>query len=188
MSTAMLAAIQAGELLPAFFVEAHFRDGIAYLWSGYGSITWGGHAWLGTGSLGSISAMEEGSNVEARGITIALSGIDTGLLAEAMGEIQQGLPALVYLGLFNGSSLIDTPIKSWAGSIDEPLIDVDGSTATISINCENRLIEMNVAKDRRYTQDDQQIDNPGDLGFMFVLAIQEMAWYWGSAPTSSANI
>jgi len=32
---------------------------------------------------------------------------------------------------------------SWAGRTDQPTIEMDGSTATISINCENRLVEMN---------------------------------------------
>ena len=47
--------------------------------------------------------------------------------------------------------LIASPITVWRGLLDQPTIDVSADTASISINCESRLIEMNVAVDRRYT-------------------------------------
>ena len=58
----------------------------------------------------------------------------------------------------------------------------------ISINCENRLLDMNTPVDRRYTQDDQQIDHPGDMGFQFVNGITEINIYWGKSPTTSNNL
>ena len=44
---------------------------------------------------------------------------------------------------------------------------------------------MNVAVDRRYTDEDQQMDYPGDLGFQFVNGIQEAQIYWGRSPSST---
>jgi len=141
------------------------------------------------GSLGSISTIEEGSTVEAKGVTLTLSGIDATLLTGILTEFQVGLPVLVYLGLFDSSgSLIADPIVSWAGRMDQPTLDVDGTTATISIACENRLVDMNVAVDRRYTNEDQQLDHPGDRGFEFVNSIQEVMLYWGRSPSSHNNI
>jgi hypothetical protein len=70
--------------------------------------------------------------------------------------------------------------------MDQPTIDVDGTTATIAINCESRLLDMNVAVDRRYTNEDQQLDHPGDRGLEFVNSIQEVVIYWGRSPSSSA--
>lgn len=188
MSTAMLAAINASELFPAIFVEATFATGPVYVWSGMGSITWNAQTWVGIGSLGSISTIDEGSTVEAKGIALTLSGIDPTLLADVLGEFSLGQPVTVYLGLFNGGALIDHPITSWAGRMDQPTIEVDGKAAMITINCESRLLDMNTAVDRRYTADDQQRDWPGDLCFNFVNAIQEMTLYWGTAPTSAGNI
>ena len=57
MTGGQLAAIQSTNLRPAFFVEAHFVNGPIYVWTGRGSITWGGHTWLGVGTLGSISTI-----------------------------------------------------------------------------------------------------------------------------------
>lgn len=183
-----LAAVQSTNLRPAFFVEAHFVNGPIYVWSGRGSIVWGGHTWLGVGSLGSISTIEEGSSIDAKGITITLSGIDSDLLGDILTEFQVGLPVIVNLGLFDATlTLIDTPVIAWAGRMDQPTIDVDGQTCTISINCENRLVEMNVAVDRRYTNEDQQLDFPGDRGMEFVSSIQDVTIYWGRTPSSINN-
>lgn len=188
MSSAMLTAIDARELAPAIFVEAFFSSGPVRLWTGFGPIVWNGFTWTGIGTLGSLSPIDDGATVEAKGITLTLSGIDPAMLTHVLGEFSLGQPVTIYLGLFNAGSLIANPITSWAGRMDQPTIDVAGSTASISINCENRLADMNAAVDRRYTADDQQRDWPGDLGFTFVNAIQEMTLYWGTSPTSAGNI
>lgn len=188
ISASMLTAIQSSSFQPALLVEMHFVSGVSYVWNGRGTLSWNSHSWLGVGNFGSISVIEEGATVSARGITLALSGIDASMLADALQEMQVGLPAVVYLGIFdpaNPGVLFNTPLTSWAGRMDQPTIDVDGTTASISINCENRLVVMDVAVDRRYTNDDQQIDHPGDLGFQFVNSIQEQTVYFGRTPNGS---
>lgn len=188
LSGAQLAALQSTNIRPAIFVEANFVNGPVYVWTGRGSVTWGGKTWIGVGTLGSISTIEEGSTIEAKGITLTLSGIDSSMLANIMTEFRVGLPVIVYLGLFDENlALIDDPIISWAGQMDQPTIDVDGQTCTISINCENRLVEMNVAVDRRYTNEDQQLDYPGDRGMEFVNSIQDVTIYWGRTPSNINN-
>lgn len=188
MSTAMAAAIGAAQLFPALFLEANFASGPVRLWSGLGSISWNGHTWTGIGTLGSVSAIDEGGTVEAKGVVLTLSGIDSSLLSHVLGEFVLGLPVTVWLGLFDENVLIDIPVTSFAGRMDQPTIDVDGKSATISINCESRLLDMNIAVDRRYTTEDQQRDWPGDLGLSFVAQIQEITIYFGTAPSSSTNI
>jgi hypothetical protein len=159
------------------------------VWSGVGQITWNRQVWTGIGTLGSISTIEEGSTVAAKGITLTLSGIDASLLNDVMTEFQVGLPVSVTLGVFDtNNALIADPVCCFSGRMDQPTIDVTGTLATIAINCENRLVEMNVAVDRRYTDEDQQMDYPGDLGFQFVNGIQEAQIYWGRSPSSQNNL
>jgi hypothetical protein len=185
LSPAFLAAIESSAVRPAIFVESNFTSGPLYAWTGLGSIDWNGHTWLGVGSLGSISTIEEGSDVNAKGITIGLSGIDPVLLTGVVSEFQTGLPVTVYFGLFDASmALIADPVISFQGRMDQPTLDVDGQTASISINCENRLLDMNVSVERRYTNEDQQLDYPGDRGFEFVNSIQEVAINWGRTPST----
>ena len=184
ITAGMLGAIQANQLLPAIFVQATMASGTVYLWSGLGSIAWNGQTWQGVGSLLNISTVEEKAEVRATGISITLSGIDSTLLTDVLGEFQLCGPVTVFLGAFSApGTLIANPITVWSGLLDQPTIDVSADTASISINCESRLIEMNVAVDRRYTDQEQQLDHPGDVGFSFVNSIQDQPIYWGRTPT-----
>jgi hypothetical protein len=174
---------------PAIFVEAHFKTGIGRFWSGSGTITWNGSSWAGVGTMGSISTIEEGSNIEARGMTLTLSGLDVSLLTYILDDYQLALPVVVWLGLFDAShALIANPVVCFAGRMDQPVIDVSGETASVAISCENRLLDMNTSVERRYTHEDQQLDYPGDLGMEFVNSIQDVTIYWGKTPSSHNNL
>lgn len=186
MSSAMLAALQSGVLYPAIFVQGQFATGIVRIWTGYGSISWNGFTWSGVGSLLGLSVVEEGSNVDARGVSLSLSGLDNSLLADALQEFQVAAPVTVYLGLFTGNpgTLLVDPLTSWAGQMDQPIVDVGADKATITITCESKMILHNVSVERRYTQDDQVIDFPGDYGFSFVTSIANQNFTWGRVPTA----
>ena len=186
---AFITALSQPIIRPALFVEAHFATAILYLWTGRGNVSWNGHTWTGIGTLGSVSTIEEGSTVEARGITLTLSGIDATALSDVLNEVQQGLPALVYFGLFDSTpALIANPVCAFAGRMDQPTIDLTGPTATIQIACESRLMDMNTPAMRRYTNEDQQRDYPNDQGFSFVPGVQERTIFWGRTPSSHNNI
>jgi hypothetical protein len=189
LSSDMLTALSASILYPAIFVELTFSSGPVYLWSGIGSVSWNAQTWTGLGAFLGLTTPEDSSNVEAKGITISLSGLDATLMPDALSEVQLGLPAIAYLGLYTslGGSIIDTPVLAWAGRMDRPTFTIGGTEATIDINCENRLIDMNIPVDRRYTNEDQQMDHPCDLGFSFVDAQQEKNIIWGF-PMTSTNI
>lgn len=191
MTAAMASAFQATVLYPAIFVDLGFLDGHLYVWSGVGTVAWNGQSWSGVGSLGNISIIEEGANIQARGITLGLSGVDSSLLGGVLQNLVQQLPVVVYLGLFSGpgsTSPINDPVIIWEGQTDQPTIEITGTSAMISLNCESRLLEMNVLVDRRYTNDDAQVTAPGDQAFMFVNSIQELQIFWGQVPTASPAV
>lgn len=184
----MVAAMQARIIRPALFVEANFISGPVYLWTGYGSIAWNGQTWLGAGNLGSVSIIEEVSTVEAKGITLVMNGIPLNLLTSVMTDFRVGLPAIVHFGLFDDTNtLIPDPITSFSGRMDQPTVSASGDSASIAINCESRLIDLNTSVERRYTNEDQQLDHPGDRGLEFVNAIQNITLYWGRTPGSHNN-
>ena len=188
-TSAFVAALDASVLRPAIFVSMAFANETLHLWSGTGTVTWNGISWSGVGTLGSIASVEEGSTVQARGTVLTLSGIDPQLLGDSLSDLQQGLPVTVWLALFDSTpAIIANPVIVFQGRMDQPTITMDGTTATIQINCESRLIDMNVPAERRYTNEDQQRDYPNDRGFEFVNAIQEMTLYWGRTPNSQNNV
>jgi hypothetical protein len=185
----MVAALDADWIRPILFVTLNFTSTPVYLWSGAGSIVWSGQTWLGLGPLLSVSSTEETSTVEAKGITITLSGLDTTLLPDTLADFQLGLPVDVYLGVFaSNGTIVSSPISAWAGRTDQPTITIDGATASIAIACESRLLDMNVPAERRYTNEDQQMTWPGDVCFQFVDSLQEMTLFWGGYPLSQNNI
>lgn len=186
----MLAALSAPILSPVIFVEMAFKSETIRCWSGVGSVTWNSHTWTGLGAFLSFTTPEDSSTVEAKGISVVFSGIDPSVLSECLSDYQLGLPCSLYLGLWSTTvinTLVSSPVIAWSGRTDEPTLDVSATESTITINCESRLLDMNVAVDRRFTQEDQQLTYPGDLGFQFVSGLQEQTLFWGQ-PISTANV
>ena len=188
MSVAMLSAITAGYMQPAIFVQLSDNAGMVYLWTGIGSISWNGQTWSGIGDILSLTVAEEGTDVQARGMAVTLNAFDSTILSDIMSDYQLGLPAIVYFACFSGGSIIADPLIAWLGRMDQPAIDVDADKSTVQIALESRLLDMNVATDRRYTNQDQQMTWPGDLGMLFVDAIQELTIFWGGFPQAGTNV
>lgn len=179
----------AGQYLrPCFFCQIQFTSGISYIWSGIGNIAWNGQTWSGVGSLGKISKIEESSEVKATNISLELSGIDSNLLHQAIGETRQGYPVQIWFGALSANptklvtgppTIIADPWKVFSGRMDQPTIQEGADTSTISISVESRMVDLQRPRERRYTHQDQQIDFPGDLGFEYVESLQNWSGIWG---------
>lgn len=186
----------------AIFAELAFADNTLYLWSGLGSITPAGtpfnpsstfpygKTFTGLGWLGKISSIPQTSKVQAQNVTIGLSGIPSSLIAEATAQVRLTGTVTIWYAFFDGSgqfgvaNLLADPVQVFAGAMDVPSITDDGVTSSISIACENTLLSLNLAPNRRFDDPDQQIRHPGDLGFSFVQALQNLQTFW---PASVVN-
>jgi hypothetical protein len=178
----MLAQLGADKIKPVLFLQMQFTDGPIYVWSGLGQISWNGQIWTGLGHLGTISAIEESSEIKATNVTFTLSGIPQDQIQHALGQVRQGNPVKLWFGsLGDNNNVLADPLQIFAGRMDVPTIDEGTQTSTISIAVENRLIDLNRSRERRYTDQDQQIDHPGDLGFQYVQLIQNWNGTWGKA-------
>jgi hypothetical protein len=141
------------------------------------------------GSLLEVSTIEDGSSVQARGVTVTLNGIDTRLLRLTNDEFQVGLPATITLGLLAGEGglPINAPVIAWKGKTDQPTIVVGPETSTISVNLESALLDMNTPIALRYTNQDQQRFFPTDKAFGWVNSIQSLAVYWNQTANANGN-
>jgi hypothetical protein len=182
-------AIAAKVIRPCFFVRLQFKTAILNLWTGRYPLTWGGVTFDGAGLLLSMKGISEDSEVVAKNVTITISGIPSSVIPLALNEVQRGLSAQVYLGLFRDDkvTLVPDPVIAFIGRMDQPDIKDAGDTCSIAINVENALADMNRSVWRRYTDADQQLDHPGDLGMSFVASIQEIQIYFGQLPQSINN-
>lgn len=185
LTAPMLAAIAARTVRPALFYEGEFVDGsenpeFLRLWTGVGDLSWNGYTWTGGGNLLGISALEETTDLKAVGFSVTLSGMPSSLVSLALGNVRQGKPGKLWLGLFDSAgALLADPYQLKRGRFDIAPIEDDGETCTISAQYEDRLIDLERPRDRRYTHEDQQLDYPGDLGFEYVPSLQDMDIPWG---------
>ena len=188
LTVEVLEQLSATELKPVIFCEALFRSGYVRLWSGLGEIPWNGQIWKGLGVLTSITTIRESVDIRADGVTLTLSGIPRDMLQLGLNEAVQGNPVRLWFGVLDEQdNVIADPYMAFAGRMDVPTITEDAPTSTISLSVENRLIDLHRTRERRYTDNDQQIDFPGDRGLEYVPNVQEWNGIWGKAGGNQAG-
>lgn len=193
LPAALAAGIVAATVSPAILFEGEFDTDTLRVWSGIGDLSWNGYTWTGVGYLGGISDIEETDEIKAAGVTVTLSGVPSELLSLALANLRQNKPGRLYLALRDGDTgaLLADPYLAFEGRLDVGEIDEGAQSATIAIKYENRLIDLERARERRYTHEDQQLDYPGDRGFEFVPSLQDAQISWGvnsSPPTGNPGV
>jgi hypothetical protein len=106
----------------------------------------------------------------------------TNLTADMLtGEIwtvnQSGSPSATIVHLPEG--VIADPYPLRRGRFDVAPIARDGETMTIRARYEDRLIDLERPRERRYTREDQQLRLAGDKGFDQVPELQDVQDVWG---------
>lgn len=179
------------------------------LWSGLGDFVYDGETYTGAGHLLQISEMQETSDISARGASMSLSGIPSSLISLALDEPYQGRTVKVKIGLRGGSiptgsflALNDTPdylivdspdgkldisysetffmFDIFIGLMDQMNIEDNGTTATIGLAVESKLIDLNRPRGFRYTDQAQRTTYSDDKAFEFVSRLQNEDLSWGS--------
>lgn len=178
LTTAADNALAAGHVPMVVFVELDFPSQFLRLNNSAVSIAWNGYDWLGVGRLGSIDPVNEGADLQSRGLALRMSGIDPASISLALGTQYQGRGCKLWLAPLTAEhAVVADPVLIFWGRLDTMDIDI-GSTATITINAESRLADWDRPRVRRYNHEDQQIDYPGDKGFEFVpqMVAKELRW------------
>tara|TARA_R100000315_G_C5229780_1_gene140735 strand:+ start:1280 stop:1891 length:612 start_codon:yes stop_codon:yes gene_type:complete len=186
LTTAVQNQLAASELEPFFAIKLAFDSGDVRIWTGYTDITVASETYIGGGQLLSISPIEETVEVAARGVNLALNGIDSSLVSVALTESYQGRAAKVYLGVISSGAVVADPYLVFDGRMDVMTIEDAGETASISLSAESRLIDLERARVRRFTDNDQQNQFPGDTSLRFVADLQDKEIAWGSGKDDSS--
>lgn len=179
LTTGVTTAITAKVVRTAFLASIQFKTETSYLWTGVGDFTWSGMTFKGLGDLSEVSTISEGSEVQSEGITLTLNGLDSNLLNDALNEVQLGLPATVWLALWDDNmQLIPNPAVAYKGLVDQPNVNITGETMSISLAIENRFTNLARAQFSRYTSAEQHRFYPGDNFFKFVESLANSAFKW----------
>ena len=133
-----------------------------------------GQTFLGMGWMGRIESVPQNSELTAENMTLMLSGIPSELLGDVVTSVRLNGVARLWLGFFSSGQLLADPLQLWEGALDVPTVSDGAETCTISITVENSLLSLNLSSNRRFTTLDQQLDFPGDTGFEYVSAMQDL--------------
>jgi hypothetical protein len=188
-------------IYPFFAVELLFDgDEVMRLWTGVGTLVYEENSWYGTGNLLNFDAVEETSEIAAKGATVTLSGVPSEVLSLALSEPYQGRQAKIYFGTFAFDSLLtesssyilfedggkimleDTRTsltEIFAGYMDQMNIEEGADSSTIQLSIENKLIDLERPRTSRFTSAYQKSLFPNDLGLEFVEDLQTKELYWG---------
>jgi hypothetical protein len=160
-------------------VVMEFDGGALRLWTGVGTRAIDGESYLGTGTWLGVSDIEETAEISAAGATLTLSGIPPELLSLALSEPYQNRVCRIFFGLVGNE---DDMAEVFTGTMDRMDIEEGPETSTIALAVENRLLDLDRPRVRRYTNNDQQSRFPGDKGLEFVETVQDRQIFWGRKP------
>jgi hypothetical protein len=200
ISTAIQNNLEDDVVYPFFALELEFDSGPLRLWTGVGTLVFEGVSYTGTGNLLDVSSIEETTEIAVRGATITLSGMPSEVISLALQSPYQGRVCKIYFGMFSrgylqkedgGYILLEDGGKIqlelqetgltqiFSGYMDEMNIDEGPDYGTIELKVENKLIDLERARTRRYTSEYQKSVYPGDLGLDFVESLQDKKVVWG---------
>lgn len=175
---AMLAAARGGHALPFLAVELLYPAGPVRCTSLDRHLQLEGHTWYGTGVMGELSDIEEGSENRSYGFSVALSGIPGQWMAYIRGQDVQGRLATVRLGFVDRKYRLLGIDTITVGRMDTQDIEV-GEHIAVNVSVEGIGVDWERARVRRCTDVDQQTRHPGDRFFQYTAALENMNLTWG---------
>lgn len=181
MQTVAADALQNNNVPYLVLVELDFVEGFVRLTNAGYAFQWNGQTWTGAGNLGTISAIEEGQDLQMYGCTLTLSGISSDYIAKCFGVGYSGRAATIWLApLDSNYNILADPVVIFKGRMDTMPIQL-GENSAIQVTIESKLIDWERPRVRRYNNADQQAEFPGDRGFEFAEQMVEKRLLWGVA-------
>lgn len=179
LATVLADSLADSVLEPFFAIELLFDTGPLRFWTGYGDKIIRSETYIGAGAFLAISDIEETAEIAAAGATITLSGIPSEILSAALSEPYQNRICRIYLGLVGAE---DDMAEIFTGTMDRMDIEEGAETSVVQLSVENRLLDLERERIRRYTNNDQQSRFPDDRGLEFVETLQSREIFWGRVP------
>jgi len=161
-------ALEQASVSVAYFVEFHFAAGTLRVNTTNQIMTWGGYDWIGLGSLGTISSIEESEGMEPKSMTFTLNAAQSSILAIGVGAVEnyRGLPVKMYFCPLNVDyTLLGTPEICWRGLMDTIGLGINGEEGSIALKCETSAYGLKRRQVLRLNAAQQKLNYPTDTGF-----------------------
>lgn len=175
-----IADFESGNIVLALFVE--FPDFITplYLTSLPYNITVDSIPYLGIGNLGSITAMQEATDLSSNPITLSLSGLTQDApVISVLSEVSRGDRCYIKMGILNSDhSITDGLILLFSGIVDTTGISY-GKTPRVDVTVNSRLSEWERIKSFRFNYNQQTLRYPLDSGLNKIAEVVDKEVSWG---------
>jgi len=169
-------------------VKAEFDTETIRVWSGDYDLSISGASYTGVGTLLAISNIEDTLELKSSGLSVALAGMDATVLNLALTENYQNRFITVFLGYLSGGT--DTVVGTmtlFKGRMQSMAINDDPNGSTITIDAENRLIDLERPSNLRYTKESQKFIDSSDSCFNRVASLQDKEIIWGRSSSNTGG-
>ena len=169
-------------------VKAEFDTETIRVWSGDYDLSISGDSYTGVGTLLNISNIEDTLELKSSGLSVALAGMDATVLNLALTENYQNRFITVFLGyLSGGTDTVVGKMTLFKGRMQSMAINDDPNGSTITIDAENRLIDLERPSNLRYTKESQKFIDSTDTCFNRVASLQDKEIIWGRASSNTGT-
>tara|TARA_R100000005_G_C4953729_1_gene173102 strand:+ start:415 stop:1074 length:660 start_codon:yes stop_codon:yes gene_type:complete len=191
LDTSIVNALSESHVFPFVAVKALFDSDPVRVWSGTEDITISSETYTGTGTLLQISGFEETKELKTNGITVTLSAMDETVLAHALAENYQNRKLTVFLGFLDGgTNEVKGTLTAFQGRMTSMSIQDAPTGSIITVNAENRLIDLERPSMLRYNKESQKFIAGGttDTAFNRVQKLADQEILWGRQSSTSGNL
>ena len=176
------AALAAGRtVFAARLVHFDFAERPMHAWEGVGPLELDGATWLGLALIGSIGEIPVAVNDEAGSVDFTLSGVSPEIVARARDSASvRGREVTIYGQMF-GEDLQPADAKYMLAELEMDVMSYAGTGPNdrrIRLTAESIWADRNGAAQALYSDRDQQLRFPGDLGCALVAALKNKRVDW----------
>lgn len=186
LDSSIINRLGADEQALFFAVKAEFDTDDVLVWSGTDDLVINSETYTGAGSLLNVSDSEDNTELKSNGIVIGLSGMDTTIVNYALTESYQNRPITVFLGyVMGGTNEVAGTLTLFKGRMTSLVINDSPDGSVVTIDAENRLVDLDRPSNLRYTKESQNFLYDGDTGFNRVASLQDKQINWGKTADSA---
>ena len=188
LDASIVTRLGADEQALFFAVKAEFDTDDILVWSGTDDLTINSETYNGAGTLLSISNTEDNLELKSNGLVVALSGMDTTVVNYALTENYQNRTITVFMGyVMGGTNEVAGTLTLFKGRMTSLVINDTPEGSTVTIDAENRLVDLDRPSNLRYTKESQNFLHSGDTGFNRVASLQDKQINWGKSSENAGG-
>ena len=179
IDAATLAAMESSQIGNwIYLVELNLDSGDLFYTTASAPKLFNGNTYEPLGAIGSISEVEESSNLDPADYSIVIGAVDTAIIQLFLGQNIINRTCSSHVAIVDeNQDIIGQPIEYFRGLLQPPLIN-DSAEPTITIDIRDILADWDRNLESRYTDAEQRRLYPSDYCFEFVSTIagQEITW------------